>query len=895
MVGAALIDRRTERAALDDVLGMARGGRSGALVLRGEPGVDKTALLEWALEPAEGFRVLRAGGVESEAELPFAALHQLCRPVLDRLDRLPRPQRDALGAAFGLISGNAPESFLIGLAVLSLLSDAAHERPLLCVVDDAQWLDRESAQTLGFVARRLLAEPVAFLFGTRERMPELARLQELAIEGLPDQDARELLASVVRGPLDDRVRDRIVAETRGNPLALLELPRGLKPAELAVGFGASPHLPLSGRIEETFQRRVDELPADTQLLLLVAAADQLGEPAKVMRAARLLDVGADAAAPAAESGLLEIGTRVRYRHPHVRSAIYAAAPLDHRRAVHRALADASDRDRDPDRRAWHLAAATMDPDEGVAAELEHSAGRAQVCGGMVAAATFLERSAQLTPDPERQAMRLLQAAGAHLTSGASDRAQALLRRSVPHLVDPAARGLAMRMAGELRFLDGHGGETPALLVDAAHALSEVGALPARETLMEALEAAMWTGSLTSGTTMVDVAKAARSTPPPADDETTASLMLAGYTERLTTGYPEAVPWWRRAVEASEAPDSEPSLQTLGMLWNATGELFDLEAHDAVARRRVRTARATGALAMLPVALSCLAWNELLGGRVESGEALAAEAVEIAVATGMPSMPGAQEIMGLAMLAWRGEDEGARHYAGAVCAEAASRSQGLGIVLAEFCLTTLDLGLGRYDEARLHALAVFKDDPLYIGSIALADTVEATSRAGDAETAQAALARLTERARASGTPWALGLLARAGALLAGGEDAEALHLEALDQLGRAGAVIDLARAHLLYGEWLRRQRRRRDARSQLRIAHERFEATGAAAFARRARAELVATGEHARARVDETRDELTPQEQQIAQLAAEGESNAEIAAQLFSSPHTVAYHLRKVFA
>jgi DNA-binding CsgD family transcriptional regulator len=890
-----LVGRRSECDVLDRLLSDVRGGRSDVLVVRGEPGVGKTALVEYVVGAASGFRVARAVGVESEVELAFAALQQLCAPMLDRLERLAVPQREALGAAFGLSAGTAPERFLVGLAALSLLSATAHDKPLLCVVDDAHWLDRASAQALAFVARRLLADRVGLVFATRVQTEELAGLPELIVAGLPDDDARALLASAISGPLDVRVRDRIVTETRGNPLALLELPRGLTAAQLAVGFGVPDALPLSGRIEESFRRRVEQLPLDTQRLLLVASADALGEPVRVWRAAESLGIGTDAAQPAAAAGLLDIGSRVRFRHPLVRSAVYRGASLEERRSVHRALAQAADPELDPDRRAWHLAAATPGADEDVAAELERSAGRAQERGGLAAAAAFLERAAELSPDPQRQAMRLLLAAGADLAAGANERAQRLLEQSAPHLTDPAARARAMRMEGAIRFAGGRGGDTPKLLFDAAMALRDVDLPLAREALMDAFQAAMWAGDLTTGTTIRDVAEAARTMPEPGADATTPSLLLSGYTERVTSGYAPAVEWWRRAAEALPAlVIREPSSHWHAMAWSATGELFDFESHITIARERVRLDRAQGALATLPYALSCLAWCERLAGRIDAAESLTAEARDMAAAIGTPAMPGSHEIMNLAMLAWRGRDQETRLIADAVIAEAVARGQGMGVTLAHLCLATLDLAHGRYEEARICALAAFEQDVPYIGSIHIPDMVEAAVRCDDMDAAHAAISRLSERAQASGTPWGLGLLARASALVADDEAAEALYVEALDHLGRSRVVTDVARTRLLYGEWLRRRRRRRDARMQLRVAHDMLQATGGAAFAHRASVELLATGERARARVAGTRDELTPQEQQIAQLASEGESNADIAAQLFISPHTVAYHLRKVF-
>jgi DNA-binding CsgD family transcriptional regulator len=888
-----LVGRRIECDVLDELLEEVRGGYSCVLVVRGEPGVGKTALADYAMESASGFRIAHAAGVESEAELAFAALKQLCTPMLDRIEDLPRPQRDALGAALGLSAGGALEPYLVGLAVLSLLSGAAQERPLLCIVDDAHWLDRASAQALAFVARRLLADRVAFLFATRAASDDLTGLPELRVDGLAAEDARTLLASAIDAPLDERARDRIIAEARGNPLALLELPRGLTVAELAVGIRPGAALPLAARIEESFVRRLAELPVDTRRLVLVAAADQLGDPGTLWRAAARLGIGADAAPPAAAAGLVDIGADVRFRHPLVRSAVYTAASPDERREVHRALAEATDAELDPDRRAWHLAEATPGPDEHVAAELERSAGRARERGGLAAAAAFLERSAELTPDPATQALRRLLAAGADLAAGSKDRARGLLEQSVPRLADPAARAQAMRIEGALRFADGRGGDTPTLLFDAAMALRDVDPRLARDTLMHAIEAAMWAGGLATGTTLLEVAQAARTMPAPEHDARTPSLMLTGYSERLTTGYAAAVDWWRRAADALAAEVREDTYQWHGMVWNATGELFDFETHIAVARERVQMVREQGALTTLPVSLSCLAWCERLAGRIAMAESLTAEAREIASAIDSPAMPGAHELMNLAMLAWRGRDQETRAVAQAVAAEARARGQGLAATLAQFCLTTLHLGHGRYEEARAAALVAFDEDPLYIGSIYLADVVEAAVRSGDRGTAQIALERLTERAPASATPWALGLLARARALVAAADDAEPFHLDAIDHLERSGVATDLARTHLLYGEWLRRQGRN-EAATQLRLAHEMLQSMGGTAFANRARVELLAIGEQAGAAVSDTHDGLTPREQQIALLAVEGESDAEIAAELFLSPHTVDYHLRNVF-
>ncbi len=888
-----LLGRASEREALDELLDVVRGGQSRVLVVRGEPGVGKSALLEYAVGAATEFRVARAFGVEAEMELPFAALQALCRPMLDRLDQLPEPQRAAIGTAFGVSSSAAPEQLLVGLAALSLLADASRNQPLLCVVDDAQWLDRESAQALGFVARRLLADPVAVLFATRGPSQVLSGLPELALEGLADDPARELLSSVITGPLDERVRDRIVSETRGNPLALLELPRGRTPAELALGFGVPGAAALSGRIEDHYRERIGDLPEATQCLLLISSLETLGEVARVRRAAELLHVDAGATEPAVTAGLLDAS--LQFHHPLVRSAVYHAATAEQRRRVHLTLAEVTDPEVDPDHRAWHLAEAATGPDESVADELERSAGRAQRRGGRAAAAGLLERAAELTPEPQRRSLRSLLAAHAQLIAGATDRAQALLDHSLPNLGDAPLRAQAMRMQGIIRFADGRGGETPSLLFQAAMGLKDTEPLLAREVLVEAFEAAMWAGRLTSGTTPLVVAEAAGKVPAPDGDKHVGSLLLTAYSLRLTDGYTSAVEGWRRAVAAYiDELREQPPLKWDALVWIATGELLDFEALYATGRERARVAREQGALATLPGALSALGWSEVLAGRIQAAEALVAEAEEITRATGAPAVPGANEILKLGILCWRGDEGRARPIADSVAAEAVARGQGLGVTLVEYVLTTLELGLGRYEEARVHALQVFEEDVLAFGTSALADAVEATLRSGDENGARAALARLRERAQASGTPWGLGLLARAEALLAADDLAEGLYRESLDHLGRSGVATEMARTHLVYGEWLRRVRRRRDARVQLRAADQMFQAIGASAFAHRARVELLATGEHARVRAPETRDQLTPQERQIARLAAEGESNAQIAAQLFISPHTVAYHLHKVF-
>jgi hypothetical protein len=389
-----LVGRRAETGRLDRLLADARSGTSAAVVVRGDAGVGKTALLDYVLGHAAGCRVVRSSGVESEMELPFAGLHQLCAPFLDHLEHLPGPQREALATAFGLRPGVPPDRFLVGLAVLNLLAEVAEAQPLIFLVDDGQWLDRASAQVLGFVARRLAAESVVIVFALREPagLPDFSGLPELSVTPLEEPDARTVLVSAITGRIDESVRERILAEADGNPLALLELPRGWTPAAFAGGFGLPDGVSLSARIEESFRRRLGPLPDDSRRLLLVAAAEPTGDPALVFAAAARFGISAEAAKPARTSGLLEVAGQVRFRHPLVRSVVYKDAPIGDRRLVHRALAEVTDPANDPDRRAWHLAAAAVGPDEEVALELERSAGRAQARGGGAAAAAYQQRA-----------------------------------------------------------------------------------------------------------------------------------------------------------------------------------------------------------------------------------------------------------------------------------------------------------------------------------------------------------------------------------------------------------------------------------------------------------------------------------------------------------------------
>jgi len=887
--------RRTECAALNQLLAEARAGQSRVLVLRGEAGVGKTALLGYVHEQASGFRVARASGVESELELPFAGLHQLCTPMLSSLAGLPGPQRDALGTVFGLSTGEAPDRLLVGLAVLGLLSEVAEERPLVCLVDDAQWLDQASAQALAFVARRLLAEPVAVVFAMREPSEEqqLGGLPQLTVEGLSGGDARALLDSVTPGRLDERVRDRIVAETRGNPLALLELPRGLSAAELAGGFGLPDAQSLASRIERSFLRRLQSLPVKTRQLLLAAAAEPLGEVTLLWRAAGRLGVGADAAAPAEAAGLIELGARVRFRHPLLRAAVYRAAAVPDRREVHRALAEATDPGADPDRRAWHRAHAAAGPDEAVAGELERSAGRAQGRGGVAAAAAFLQRSAELTPDPARRGARALAAARAKFAAGAPDAAYELLAMAELGRLDELQRAELARLRAQMAFAERRGSGAPRLLLDAAKKLGPLDSGLARETYLEALGAAISAGRLGRGLTVRKAAEAARTAPSAPQPPRPLDLLLDGIATRLTEGYVVGVPPLRRALDALRRHGGRSEAGVMGWLPLATiaPELWDDATWHELTARALGLARELGALAVLPVALTYRAAVHVHEGEFGAAAGLLEEANAITAATGNAPLG----YISMMLAAWRGEEPRALDLIEAVVQDATARGGGRELGLARYATAVLHNGLGGYEAALVGARRACEYEDLGFFGWSLAELVEAGARSGASDEASAALRQLAERTSAAGSDWAFGIQARSRALLSDGAAADTLYREAIDRLGRSRIAVHLARAHLVYGEWLRREQRRVEAREHLRAAHDMFGRFGAAAFAERARWELQATGETVRKRTMDTRDVLTMQEAQVARLAAEGHTNPEIGAQLFISPRTAEYHLHKVFS
>jgi DNA-binding CsgD family transcriptional regulator len=876
---------------LDGLLVAVRAEESRVLVVHGEPGVGKTALLEYLTGQAAGCRVLRAVGVQSEMELAFAGLHLLCAPLLGQLDGVPGPQAEALRIAFGISAGLAPDRFLVGLAVLGLLSEVAAERPVLCVVDDAQWLDQASTQVLAFVARRLGAEPVGLVFGTRVAGGELAGSAELEVRGLPEADARALLDAVLTGPVDARVRDEIVAETRGNPLALLELPRGVTAAELAGGFGLPGALPLTGRIEDSFRRQITALPEQARRLLLVAAADPTGDPVLVWRAAGRLGIGAAAAEPAAESGLAKFGARVRFRHPLVRSAAYRLASARDRREAHRALAEATDPEADPDRRAWHRAQAAAGPDKDVAAELERSAGRAQARGGLAAAAAFLERAAELTADPACRAGRMLAAAQADLQAGTFGRALELLATAEAGPVDDVQGARADLLRGQIAFASGPGSDAPLLLLKAARRLEPLDLDLARETYLDAWLAALYAGHLAVGGDLEEVSRAARAMPAPPRPAGPADLLLDGLALLVTGGPAAATAALRRATSAFASADipAEKIYRWGRMARIVYQALWDGEAW-RLTMRHVQLARDAGALEQLPFLLVVLAVAAVARGDFAAAASLIAETDAVCEATGSHIAPYAALVLAASV----GRQAEAAPLIRAALEQASAQGEGAAVTWAHWVAAVLYNGLGRYGDALGEARQASGHRLVHISMWALPELVEAGARTGNTGLAGEALDQLAGWTQAGQTDWGLGVEARCRALLSDGEAADRLYREAIVRLGRTGMRPDLARARLLYGEWLRRQRRRIDAREQLRAACQMLEAIGMDAFARRARRELRATGVTTRNRATTAAAELTAQEAQIARLAADGLSNPEIGTRLFLSPRTVQYHLGKVF-
>ena len=886
-----LLGREREVAALDRLLEAARTGRSGTLVVLGEPGLGKTALLQRTVDSAPRFQKLRIAGTEGEIELPFAALQRLLAPILGLVDRLPAPQREALSVAFGLSVGPAPNAFLVGLAALGLLAEASEERPLLVIVDDAQWLDRASAQALAFAARRLVAEKVALIFAAREGSPELERFPELRLRPLGRRDARALLLSVLVAPLDEQVLERVVAETRGNPLALLELPHGLTPSQLAGGFALPAAVPLHKGLEDGFARRLASLPGDARLLMLVAAADPTGDAALVSRAGRNLGIPESAAVASQASGLIAFGDGVTFRHPLVRSAVYRSAGATELSEVHAALAESTDADKDPDRRAWHRAQAAVLPDDDVAADLERSAARAQARGGIAAAGAFLERSAALTLDPWHRAARMLAAASAREQAGAVDEALALLDGADAGPLRDDQRAAAGLLRARIAFATSRGGAAPAQLVAAAARFEPIDVLLARETYLDALSAAVFAGRLADGYDATAVALRVLAAPPAPTQPRAVDLLLDGLALLIVKGPAVGTPVVREAVRAFGANGTD-GRRWLWLCARAAGYIWDYDGWDSLTLRQIKGAREDGALSELPFSMNTRVGVKLFGGDLRAAEALVNESKALAEATDGRIVP---PYAALSSAAHRGREADVTSLVRTSMEGFKARGEGLGITVAHWISAVLGNSLGRYEAAYASALeATVNPQEFWFSTFASVELIEAATRSGHDQRAAEALKVLSASTRAAGTPWALGVEARSRALVSQGPAAESSYREAIGHLEPTRLRLDLARTHLLYGEWLRREGRRVDARTELRSAHEMFRDFGMEAFAERARVELEATGQHARKRSVDTWDQLTPQEAEVARLAALGSSNREIGAQLFISPRTVEYHLGKAF-
>jgi DNA-binding CsgD family transcriptional regulator len=884
--------RRNEQDLFGRLMVRAVRGDGGALVVRGEPGVGKSALIEDAIASAGAVRVLRTVGNEAEMELPYAALQQLCAPILDRIGQLPEPQSSALSVAFGLASGDPPDRLLVGLATLTLITDLAAEQPVMCVVDDAQWLDQASAQALVFLARRVVNARAAVVFGARVLIDDLAGLPELVLEGLDDRGARELLASALPHRLDERVLGRIVAETHGNPLALLELPRGVSPARLAGGFGLPLSASLPDRIEASFRRRIRRLPPLSRRLLLLASAEPTGDPALVWRAANLLGIPVSAADTVEAEDLLNVKAGMVFRHPLVRSAAYSGASLYEQRAVHQSLADATDPSVDPDRRAWHRAQAIAWPDESVADEMERSAERAQRRGGFAAAAAFMERATELTGDVARKSARALMAAEAKRQAGAFGAALGLADIAERGRLDDSQQAQLDVLRGQIAFASERGSEAPQLLLTAAERLGRLDGKRARETYLDALTAALFAGRLSKGASALDVARTAQAARP-RDVPSGSDLLLDGLARLITDGAEAGTPVLKRALEQFSGADvtTNERVRWLWLAGRAAGFIWDYDTWDLLTARQVQVARDSGALTVLPLTLSTRAGVHLYRGELAVASSLVERVESVADVIDSRTVPYAA----LAVAAFRGQEADARSLIESTRRDFLARGEGMGLTLTYWATAALYNALGRYDDAFVAAEQALEDpEELWFSPWAMVEFIEAASRTANHAVAERMLDRLAAGTAASGTDWGRAVEARSRALLRRGSTAEALFREAIDRLEPTPLAWDLARTQLLYGEWLRRERRPRDARQHLRVAEELFNQFGAEGFRDRARVELRAAGERTQGEPTGARYEQTPQEAQISRLVAEGASNREIAAELFISQSTVEYHLHKIF-
>ncbi|HTU84027.1 MAG TPA: AAA family ATPase [Solirubrobacteraceae bacterium] len=891
-----LLGREAQTQALDRLITEARAATSGVLVLVGGTGVGKTALLEYAESGGTGMTILRAAGVHPEVDIAYAGLHQLLLALHDRIDEIAEPHAEALRSAFGLTASAPRDRFFVGMAALALLSHAAMEEPVLCLIDDVHQLDRASIDALGFAARRLVADRVAMIFATHvaERVTTLQGLAHMRLSGLDADAAHELLASVAGGAVDQSVADRIVTDTQGNPLAIIELVPELTRDQLE-GLAPLPELlPLGRRLDERAVARLRALPSEAQTLLLLAAADPSGDPGLFWRAAwKQYGLTPSSIDLSTVERYLSCSPRIRFNHPLMRAGAYYGASGPERRRAHRALAAATDPVRDADCRAWHLAAAAVAPDEAIARELERSADRARRRGGWASRANFLERAAELSPDESRRAERLLECAHARLLADQPVAARTALRQAASALSDPISCSRATRLEGLIDFTLGRPGDAAATLLIAARMIAAYDAREARDTLLEAFDAAHLAGTFAADgvARVLEVHRAL----PPDPVPTVVDVLLDGFAALLESGDEAGVAIIRPILDAvtADQPMTDEELSWLPIAWIAAPEFYDDRAWQVLTARWATAARVRGAVNALPIGLGRIPHFDVVTGRFAAAERMTAEARDLAAATPSAGHPGGYATPEMSALAWRGREPEARSAAATLIAEFTRLGRGVGIRVVQLALAVLELGLGNYRDALRAAQKARGDDRLLHLNVD-PELVEAAVRCGELEVAQAALERLSIRVQATGTDWGLGLLLRSQALLADRERAEELYQGAIDHLTRTLVVPQLGRAHLLYGEWLRRQRRRRDAREQLRAALDLLSDIGAEAFAERARAELLATGEQVRRRAADTLDQLTPQEEQIARLASAGASNMDIATQLFISVPTVAYHLQKAF-
>jgi DNA-binding CsgD family transcriptional regulator len=897
---AVLIGRRGEQRVVADLLAAMRRGRSGVLVIRGEPGIGKTALLADSLALASDSRIVTISGAESEIELAYAGVQQLCAPFLNYLDALPGPQKNALRVALGsqeAAAGGTPDRLLVGLALLTLLGEAARDRPVVCIVDDAQWVDAASLDAIGFVARRLLADPIAIFFAARQLGAEhqLSGLPELELGGLEDADARALLREMVPGRLDERAREVLLAESGGNPLALLELHKALNPEELAGGYGLAQAASRISRISSSFERRLNELPSETVLLMLIAAADAAARSDWLWAAAERLGLDASVAQPAEDAGLITVFDGLRFRHPLIRSAVYRTAPIAARHRVHAALAQVITGSAADEHRAWHRAKAAPRPDEQIATELLRASERAGARGGVAAAAAFLALSADLTSDAELRVQRRLKAANAKLDAGAPAAASELM---VSISAENDSEHVGARIAllrAKLAFAINRGRDAPPLLLAAAERLSRLDPLLSRETYLAALMAAMNVGRLPADERSMarSIAEAARSAPPAAEPPRAVDLLLDGLVVRLTDGYAAAAPLLTRGLREYLREDA---LGTADPRWHGVThrvclDLFDRAASNALAARQVEMLRAAGELTVLPAVLYQYAGLCITEGRFNQATGLIVEAEAVIAATGAPPLASIRPYLA----AYRGQEQLCRTLVESAIGDATIRGEGGEVTVALCSKAILHNSYGQYAEALEACAAVSSFDDVGNYGYMLVEMIEAATRCGEGQVAAEALERLTERADASGSKTAQGLAARSAALVAGDDPrAEAEYQRSIELLEQSYSLYAM-RTRLVYGEWLRRVRRRRDARVELRIAYDAFAAMGAEGFADRARKELTVAGETIYPGPPGQAVGLTAQESHIARLAREGHTTSEIAGQLFLSPRTVEWHLSRIFA